>query len=184
MAQLRHHPAPGIGPMLPHWTTPPRRMEGPSTPLVATPQAAYGGRAMWTRSIGDLVNASFPVPQNPIISALVGGVGDLTDSYFPVPMNPILAAAKAGMGDLTAGNFPVPQNPIIAGAGMSGLGCSSCSGGWNGYGMQGLGDFISAPMATWIQADSPIPGVSNISFWGGLVLAGLAYLEFGRKHRR
>lgn len=54
---------------------------------------------LYRSSLGDLVSASFPVPDNPILLGVaqrqgVGSLGDMVNAAFPLPQNPILAATS------------------------------------------------------------------------------------------
>jgi len=59
--------------------------------------------------MGDLVNAGFPVPQNPIRA----GMGDLVNGRFPVPQNPVRAGRRNGMGQASLASSLA--GPISAG---------------------------------------------------------------------
>jgi hypothetical protein len=54
---------------------------------------------LYRTSMGDLVSASFPIPDNPILLGVaqkqgVGSIGDMVAAAFPLPQNPITAATS------------------------------------------------------------------------------------------
>lgn len=54
---------------------------------------------LYRTNLGDLVSASFPIPQNPILMNVaqktgIRGLGDLVNAAFPLPQNPIMAATS------------------------------------------------------------------------------------------
>lgn len=54
---------------------------------------------LYRTNLGDLVSASFPIPQNPILMNVaqktgLRGLGDLVNAAFPLPQNPIMAATS------------------------------------------------------------------------------------------
>lgn len=60
MAHISQHPSPGLGNLLPGWTV------YPGDPDVMPRRVV---------PIGDLLPGAFPVPQNPLLKQLAGGVG-------------------------------------------------------------------------------------------------------------
>jgi len=137
--------------------------------------------------LGDLLPGFYVLPQNPIRDAIpsptgmvaslsaayggrpvqIRGTGDLIASApFAVPQNPI-RAALSGLNDLAYGTYVVPQNPMRPG--ISGLACAQCDRGLGG---------ITDTVSQWINTDSPIPGVTNLVFYGALAGVGAYFFWF------
>ena len=152
MAQLNFHPAPGLGNLAPGWLLLPYNPISPGTPMVASLGAAMPRRPIRIPRMGDLLSGRYVIPQNPILAAM-GKTGPGT---------------SVALADLTPGRYPVPMNPILAAQG--GMGCATC-------GMAGLGDAIGDSISTWMDSDSPITGLSNVTFWGAVVVFGLVFFE-------
>ena len=75
------------------------------------------------------------------------------------------------IGYLQPAAFTIPQNPItlaLQNQAMAGL------RGFSG----GMGDAVTDSITNWLDSDSPIPGVSNVLFWGGAVAAVFIFMEF------
>lgn len=159
------------------------------------------------------------------------GLSDLAPGWFVVPMNPIanagpstplvatMAATAPGrilrnptLADLVAGSFPVPQNPVASNlraglVGLRGMGCGcggGCNGGQNFYGLNGLGQAVSAQdvyatdaISTWLFDNAGSPGqwlaqektIAGMTapYWGWLASAGaVVYIAsdlFGKGRR-
>jgi hypothetical protein len=119
--------------------------------------------------LGDLMNAWFVVPQNPLRTTPTV----IVPSVQATAPGQILA--KPRLGDFVAGTFVVPQNPLRKQLGLGGVGCAGCgcAGGPNYSGLQGF-DFES--IKTWAQEPSFIAAVPNWILYGAA--AGAAYLLF------
>lgn len=112
MAQLSHHPAPGLGDILPGW------FAVPQNPVIAKQQGIT-----YAPTIGDILPGSYPVPQNPI------------KDYTKGQVRMIGQAPSAGSGQLNGvgvGNCGCGCNGAGAcgdhgacGCGVSGLGSIS-----------------------------------------------------------
>ena len=78
MSQLKFHPAPGLGDLLPGWHVVPQNpIRDAGTALVPSVQAASGNRITRTPHVGDLLAASFVVPQNVIVRNVSTGMNGL-----------------------------------------------------------------------------------------------------------
>lgn len=112
MAHIGHHPAPGLGELVPG------SFVVPSNPIIAPSYIPH---------IGELLPASFPVPQNPLIAAISSPPG----YGIPNSMQGLGCGCSTGCGSGMCGD-----------RGMSGLGGDcGCIGGMCGCGMGGLGLF-------------------------------------------
>lgn len=74
------------------------------------------------------------------------------------------------IGTLNPAAFTIPENPItraLQNQAMAGM-----------RGLHGLGDAVTDSITDWLDSDSPIPGVSNVLFWGGATAAVFLFMEF------
>ena len=118
MAHIGHHPAPGLGELIPG------SFVVPSNPIIAPSYIPH---------IGELLPASFPVPQNPLIAAISSPPG----YGIPNSMKGLGCGCSTGCGSGMCGD-----------QGMAGLsGDCGCIGGMCGCGMSGLGQFDMTTMA-------------------------------------
>lgn len=123
--------------------------------------------------LGDLMNAWFVVPQNP----LRGDPTVLVPSVQATAPGKILR--KPRLGDFVAGSFVVPQNPLRKQLGMGGCGCAGCGGGSTG--LQGL-DLSS--ITDWAQEKSIMTSLPNwVVLGGGAVAAYLLFMPGGSEYR-
>lgn len=66
--------------------------------------------------MGDLVNGSYPIPQNPLYPQFNPGYGSSNSNPIMEAVTAAQVAGKAkGVGDLVTGNYPIPWNPIVNG---------------------------------------------------------------------
>lgn len=157
MAQIGHHPAPGLGELIPGWFV------VPANPITA---ARSGG------GIGEFMPSYYPVPQNPIQAAgyRIPSIGEILPASFTVPQNPLVAAimSPGGMGCGCAAGC----GSGMCGSGMGDLGSDcGCVGGMCGCGA-GMGFLESMdPMTLALVA-------------GGLVLAWMVMAPGGSAYRQ
>jgi hypothetical protein len=120
MAHIGHHPAPGLGELIPG------SFVVPSNPII-TPS--------YIPHIGELLPASFPVPQNPLIAAISSPPG----YGIPNSMKGLGCGCSTGCGSGMCGD-----------QGMAGLsGDCGCIGGMCGCGSVGGMGLFEDPMS-WI----------------------------------
>ena len=160
MSQLPFHPAPGFGDLAPGWSVVPQNpIHSDGTDLVPSIQATAPGHVIQIRRLGDLVAASFVVPQNPIVDAL---------------KNSMAKAGMSGCGGL--------------GCGCAGFGCDGGAEFYslNGLGQldtSSLSNFISS-VPTWAQEPSMIASIPNWAFYGGLAVgAYMIFMPGGKEYR-
>lgn len=78
MPYLPVHPAPGLGDLMNGWfNVPGNPITTPGTPLVPSVTGLMGGAPSRRKTLGELMAASFVLPQNPLCTALSGGMGNL-----------------------------------------------------------------------------------------------------------
>lgn len=76
--QLRHHPAPGFGELMPGFHVVPQNpIRDAGTVLVPSVQAAAGNQIVRVPHMGELLPGTFRVPSNPILKNLTGGMSGL-----------------------------------------------------------------------------------------------------------
>lgn len=98
MAHIGHHPAPGLGELIPGWFV------VPSNPIVPTYRIP---------GIGELLPASFPIPQNPLIAAISSPPG------YGMPNSRGMCGMAVGMAGLGSDCGCIGG---MCGCGMAGLG--------------------------------------------------------------
>jgi hypothetical protein len=122
--------------------------------------------------LGDLMNAWFVVPQNPLRTTPTV----IVPSVQATAPGQILA--KPRLGDFVRSSFVVPQNPLATKLGLAGLGCGGCgcAGGPNSTGLQG---FDMEGIKAWAQEPSIVSAVPNWALWGGAAAAAYFLLMPG-----
>lgn len=113
-------------------------------------------------SMGDLVSASFPVPDNPILLGVaqrtgLTNLGDLVDAAFPLPQNPITSATSMDRPKVLTP--PITSNALVRSLTAAKTGPVSMS--------KGMGDAASAFQSIGSVLDT------NMTF-GGLEIPGWA----------
>lgn len=133
---------------------------------------------LYRSSLGDLVSAAFPVPDNPILLGLaqktgMTNLGDLVDGAFPLPQNPILAATSLDRPKVLTP--PDTRNALMRSLTAQRTGPVSME--------KGMGDAASTMQSIGAVLDNSVDvGGTNIPYWilAAGALAVFMYMAGGK----
>jgi hypothetical protein len=134
---------------------------------------------LYRTSLGDLVNGSFPIPDNPILLSTaqktgLRGLSDLVNAAFPIPQNPIMAPTSMDRPKVLTP--PVTSNALVRSLTAAHTGPVATQ--------KGMGDAASTLQSIGGVLDNTVSiGGTDVPYWifaiGGLAL--FMYLSGGKK---
>lgn len=143
--------------------------------------------------MGEYMAASFPIPQNPVMTGLTG-LGDYVAAYFPIPQMPVsLSTNKIGEEELNGlsgcGGAGVGCG---GGCGLGDCSCSSCRANSRRFGITGMSGFTDTLSGAWDSVSGSFSGIVDqakefanreiygVPYWGVGLAAAAALMLMSR----